>query len=118
MKIVDTMAKPGRRRNTYSPEFKRKIVVACRQSGASVAGVALLHGINANVVRRWLRETPPVAPLVPAFIPLTFDSPARPAAAAVAPIRVELEQAGRRVTISWPVEAAGDCAAFVRSLFA
>jgi len=28
MKIVDTMAKPGRRRNTYSPEFKRKIVVA------------------------------------------------------------------------------------------
>ena len=34
-------------------------------SGASVAGVAVAHGINANIVHRWLRERagqPPVAP--------------------------------------------------------
>jgi len=116
MKIVDTMAKPGRRRNTYSPQFKREIVAACRQAGASVARVALLHGINANVVHRWLREAQPMTPTIPAFIPLTFDAPAPPAAAA--PIRVELEAAGRRIAISWPVEAADDCAAFVRALLA
>ncbi|MBL8437923.1 MAG: transposase, partial [Zoogloeaceae bacterium] len=45
MKIVDTMAISGRRRRTYSPEFKREIVAACRQPGASVAGVALSHGV-------------------------------------------------------------------------
>ena len=56
MKIVDTKANGGRHRRTYSPEFKREIVVACRKPGASVAGVALFHGINANVVHRWLRE--------------------------------------------------------------
>jgi len=28
----------------------------CRQSVASVAGVALSHGINANIVHRWLRK--------------------------------------------------------------
>ena len=48
MKIVDTMAKPGRRRNTYSPQFKREIVAACRQAGASVARVALLRKHPAN----------------------------------------------------------------------
>jgi DNA-binding transcriptional LysR family regulator len=51
-----TKAIAGRRRRTYSPEFKREIVLACRKPGASGAGVALSQGINANVVHRWLRE--------------------------------------------------------------
>jgi len=60
MKIMHTMAseahvnRPTRR--FYSPEFKIQITNECRQSDASVAGVALSHGINANIVHRWLRE--------------------------------------------------------------
>ena len=41
-------------RRTHSSEFKAQVLAACRQPGASVAAVALAHGINANVVHKWL----------------------------------------------------------------
>jgi len=66
MKIVDTkngsskvgsplgvrVNRTGRR--TYTPEYKRSVVEQCAKPGVSVAGVALAHGINANLVRRWI----------------------------------------------------------------
>lgn len=52
MKIMDTMASEGLfqrpPRRYYSAELKTQVVQACGESGASVAGVALAHGINAN----------------------------------------------------------------------
>jgi transposase len=60
MEIVDTMANEvqavRRTRREYSAELKTQVVQACRQPGASVASVAMAHGINANIVHRWLRE--------------------------------------------------------------
>ena len=60
MKIMHTMSSEAQAnrptRRFYSPEFKAQVLQECRQSGASVAGVALAHGINANIVHRWLRE--------------------------------------------------------------
>lgn len=60
MKIVDTMSKAlvvkRRLRRAYSAQFTTQVVLECRRRGASVAGVALSHGINANIVHRWLRE--------------------------------------------------------------
>ncbi|HQS86355.1 MAG TPA: transposase [Polaromonas sp.] len=41
------------KRRVYSTEIKTRIAQECRQPGASVAGVALAHGINANIVHRW-----------------------------------------------------------------
>ena len=41
-------------RRTHSPEFKARVLAACRQPGASIAAVALAHGINANVVHKGL----------------------------------------------------------------
>jgi len=41
-------------RRTYAAEFKRMVVEACAVPGASLAAVALAHGINANLVRRWV----------------------------------------------------------------
>lgn len=41
-------------RRTHSPEFKARVLAACRQPGASIAGVALAYGVNANVVHKWL----------------------------------------------------------------
>ena len=66
MKIVDTkkaalrsgstdgvrVNRTGRR--TYTLEYKRGVVRQCGKPGVSVAGVALAHGINANLVRRWM----------------------------------------------------------------
>ena len=41
-------------RRTYTAEYKRVVVEQCAKAGVSVAGVALAHGINANLVRRWI----------------------------------------------------------------
>ena len=38
-------------RQRYSREFKRQIVEASLVSGASIAGVALSYGINANLIK-------------------------------------------------------------------
>jgi transposase len=43
-------------RRWYTQAFKAQVVTACRQPGASVARVALEHGLNANLVRKWLRH--------------------------------------------------------------
>src|ERR1700746_390686 len=42
----------GRRR--YDPASKRRLVEACAQPGVSLAGVAMQHGVNANLLRKWV----------------------------------------------------------------
>ena len=42
----------GRRR--YDPASKQRLVEACLQPGVSLAGVALRHGVNANLLRKWV----------------------------------------------------------------
>jgi transposase len=43
-------------RRKYTTTFKRELVEHCMQPGASVSGIALENGINANVLFRWRRE--------------------------------------------------------------
>ena len=45
-----------RTHRTYTPQFKAELVAAYQQPGASVAAVALQHGMNTNVLHRWLKE--------------------------------------------------------------
>ena len=40
----------------YSLESKRSIAQQCLVPGTSVAGVALAHGVNANLVRKWIHK--------------------------------------------------------------
>lgn len=42
----------GRRR--YDLTSKRRLVEACLQPGVSLAGVAMRHGVNANLLRKWV----------------------------------------------------------------
>lgn len=44
--------KLGRKR--YTAEFKRQIVAEVGQGNRSVAEVARIHGLNANLVHKWL----------------------------------------------------------------
>jgi transposase len=44
----------GRRR--FTPEFKRHVVELTLHPGASVAGIALAHQLNANQLFKWRRE--------------------------------------------------------------
>ena len=43
-------------RRTHTPEFKRSAVEASNQPGASIAGVAMACGINANQLHKWRRQ--------------------------------------------------------------
>jgi len=43
-------------RSCYDREAKRELIEASLQPGVSVAGMALRHGINANLLRTWIRR--------------------------------------------------------------
>jgi transposase len=54
---MDGSAVPGRKRRVFRRvEEKLKIVKQTLESGASVAGIALSNGVNANQVFRWKRQ--------------------------------------------------------------
>ncbi|MET0195263.1 MAG: transposase [Hyphomicrobiaceae bacterium] len=54
MSSQDTQSKSTRRK--YPAAFKLDLVERCLLAGASVSGIALENGINANVLFRWRRE--------------------------------------------------------------
>ena len=69
-----------RARRSYAPEFKREVVVQCLVAGASVSGIALSHGINANVIRKWLpRHDALASTAVATMLPVTIKAATRPA---------------------------------------
>jgi transposase-like protein len=104
MKIMHTMSSEAialnPKRRFYSPELKAQVVTQCRTNGASIAAVALAHGINANIVHRWLREhaaTPahkPINPLVPLDLSAPEVEDAAPVHAAGSPLRVFASRSG------------------------
>lgn len=102
-------------RRRYGAELKQQILAQCAEPDASVAGIALSHGINANVVHKWRREAGGALPALqaPAFVPV----PLPPAACAPAPdIRIELRRGATTVSVTWPLDAADQCAVWMRGL--
>jgi transposase len=125
MKQVDTIrkAQAKRLRRHHSAQFKARVVEACAVPGASVAAVALEHGLNANLLRRWLKASAPgksgavalarkpTACLTRStFVPVTVEAPIPSGQ----PIRIEVRRASTAVSIEWPVQAAPECAAWLR----
>jgi transposase len=98
------------------------MIAACRQPGVSSAAVAQAHSVNANLLRRWVKESVQgqgaavrrVAPtvLVPeAFIALPVSAkPAGP------PIQIEVRRGATTVTVQWPVTALQECSLWLREL--
>jgi transposase len=50
---VTLVGRDGKR--PYDSQSKRRLVEACLQPGVSVAGLALKAGVNANLLRRWIK---------------------------------------------------------------
>jgi transposase len=99
----------------YPPEFKAKLVAEAERPGASVAQVALAHGLNANMLHTWRREARATAGGTPGraeFVAL----PVATVPAVSAPIRIELRHGNTSVAVSWPTEAADACAGWLREL--
>jgi transposase len=112
---VDSAAgviKRGRNgRRVFSAAHKDAVVRQCLQPGVSVAGVALAHGINANLVRKWIGkrergggqplQTAAMLPVQIAARPLT---PAKLERSARESSRIEIDLRGVRITVSAGVD--------------
>ncbi len=118
--MPDSNRTPRRR---HSAELKQQVLAACDTPSASVAQVALAHGLNANLVHKWRRTTGRgagdalAAGQRDAFIALAMTPSAASATTTPAPdIRIELRRGATAVHVAWPLAAAADCAAWLREL--
>ena len=120
-------------RRTHSPEFKSQVLAACRQPGASIAAVALAHGINANVVHKWLagigmkrsgQHSPAAAHAAPSpitpmqFLPvgLCASSPDRSVSSDAQDIRLDLDLGAVQIKLNCPRGNAPSAAALLHAL--
>jgi len=117
----------GKMRRRYGSQFKAMVLAQCDEPGASVARVAMSHGINDNVVHRWrqlARQQRTAAPAMvseprsaepaAAFVPLALPEPA--VAEVKTEVRLDIRRGAVTVGVAWPQEALGDLAGFVREL--
>jgi transposase len=118
-------------RRRHSAELKTLVLEQCAAPGASVAKVAMSHGVNANIVHGWrklAREragavmSPPgpttlpakTAASVPQFLPVSMAQTTPPQAPV--DIQIELRRGAAAMKITWPITAAAECAAWMREL--
>ena len=118
------------RRRTHSPEFKSELVMQFQQEGVSVAVVAMDHGVNPNLLRRWVtvherRGQHAAMPnismqrdVAAQFIalPLSKAQPPEPHTQIEQPIVIELQRNGLNATVRWPSGQALQCAAWLREV--
>jgi len=118
------MQSKGAPRRRHGKELKAQVLAECNEPGASVAAVAQSHGLNANLVHKWRRSVAGVAqaatrgaalsdPGAGVFVPLKLPQ-ATPTT--VPDIRIELRRGATSMTVSWPAEAAAECATWMREL--
>lgn len=112
-------------RRPHSADLKALVLAECAHPGASVAGVAQKHGLNANLVHKWRRGAgapstrpssvhTPADDRVGAFVALEVAP--QVAAAAPSDIRIEVRRGGTAMNIHWPTQAAGECATWLCEL--
>jgi transposase len=117
-------------RRRYGADLRAQVLAQCGAAGASVAKVAMAHGINANVVHRWRQLAREAASSEPAtalsastpvggFVPVALPAPPSMSVAPPPPaadIRVELRRGTTTMRINWPSTAAEQFADFTRDL--
>lgn len=135
---------PSSQRRVHDAEFKARVLAECQQPGASVAAVALAHGLNVNLLRKWLvgrglkragliaprvvKRSPPGAAVstlaalqfLAVALPSTDDGGDGPPQAALTPntgdIHIELRRGGAQLTVRWPSAQVRACAAWLSEL--
>jgi transposase len=133
-------------RRVHGAEFKAEVLAQCRQSGASVAAMAQVNGLNANLVRKWMEgrglkrcglaaagesARHAVVPAQPAgvlrFVPVDLAETGQnvqqavcggSAASEPTHIHVELCRGGASLNVRWPSSQAWQCAAWLSELAA
>ena len=124
----------------HGAQLKALVLQQCGALGASVAKVAMSHGLNANIVHGWRKlarerdaagarptPSPVIVPAksvagVPQFVPVslslspTSSSTPTPTPPESADIQIDLRCGATAMKITWPITAAADCAAWMREL--
>lgn len=118
-KVVKVASRRTRRR--HDPEFKAQVIAACLQPGVSVAAIALANGLNANMLRKWVRDRQVESSGGPATAERATPSSAM-VAVTVAPnvpaaeIRVDVRRGGTTIQMAWPVDAVVSLGTCLREL--
>lgn len=116
------------RRRRHADEFKAQVIAACSQPGISIAAVALANGLNANLLRRRvkdhrdahevgndveMKDHPAEDVRPPTLVPVTVASPeVEPAGE----IKIAIHRDQAVIEVSWPVSQAATCAQWLREL--
>lgn len=96
------------RRRTHTPEFKQGLVALC-QTGISISGVALAHGVNANLLRRWITQysaanSLPAMKTPAKLVPVQVESPV--VSQADDAIEINIQKRSAQINIRWPANRA------------
>jgi transposase-like protein len=121
-----TPSAPSRARRRYSTQFKSELLASCLLPGASVSAIAAAHGINANVLRRWLQTHRQHGANVPSSVPASAHTSsagfialdlsalqATPAACAAQTIELRCQRGDTLVSVAWPLSGAVECASLL-----
>lgn len=125
--IIAPVIRPRRR---HSAEFKARAIAACLQPGVSIAAIARANQLNANYLRRWVKDyrdqqtaVAPVALNLPresakytpptTLVPITLRTPEPDSAAN---LQIEIRRPETTIHITWPVSQAGVCAQWLREI--
>lgn len=138
---------PRSQRRVHGAEFKSQVLAECQQPGASVAAIALAHGLNVNLLRKWLvgrgikraglaaprtvmskgasaedARTPSLqfipVEIAPTPVAATAGTTPEQAEPPAAEIHVELTRGATRLSVRWPSDQAAACTAWLRELAA
>ena len=115
MDTLDHSKQSSRRR--HGAALKAQVLAECAQPQASVASIAMAHGLNANLVHKWRRLAGKSQAATPSsaleFVALPL---AAQALAAASDIAIELRRGAITLKVTWPMSGAVSCAAWVREV--
>ena len=104
-----------RKRRSFSKAFKAQVVAECA-AGSPTAAVALAHGLNTNMVWKWVRRAQTAGTLATPTAFIAVPAPAPVSVTQGQHIGVQLRRGDLQIEMTWPVGQAAACAAWLRDL--
>jgi transposase len=121
---MDGADKVTRVRRRHSDELKTQVIAECRQPDASIAAVALRHGLSVSMVRTWVNGRKAIRPRTPApirgepasavndkFLPVMVEAPPPQPPKE---IRIDVARGAATMVVRWPQSEARACAEWLR----
>lgn len=102
-----------RRRRRHSRAFKEQVIAETKAPGASLAGVAIRHGLNPNLVQKWRRTLQSVSQTDFVQLPTPISTPTIDVPVTV---RIEVPTPKGTLVVHWPVSELAQSVTWLRAL--